>query len=201
MLRDETPQPSRLYLTQPGLAHMRWRGVMACIERRLADPRHDRFVAHVFDAVDVDTAAHLADAWLQGYADAPREMRELALEHPHTEATTTKRRSRIHAIGLWWQSHEAQSKLGCLSARQAGWLAFLKGIDRSPWHDIAMSRVVRKERDQEMVTTLLRAWEQGWDHARLGAEQLPLERPIDEAPRVSNARRIRSTGGEEDVAK
>jgi hypothetical protein len=197
---------SGFMMSHRGAGFVRWRGALAFITEASHDPHDDTLMAQVLHTSEEPWTSYFADEWRRGHADAADAAHELRacepdLHHVRDAPTLCRgRRIRSGKATLGTRGKRAPKRRRAPKAlmwdrtvrlfRWFGRVAYARGIDRSPSHDVAAWKRAHAH-DSERQLTLIHAWEMGWDEARDQAEQLALERrsPL-EIPRVLDARSI-----------
>jgi hypothetical protein len=163
---------------------VRWYGTRAQVTGRSPDPLQCARTTKVLTMVgEVSKAAtdQLASEFRAGYEHSACISRQMLFERDCGRA------DRCAAQRIAEPAEPAIVR----TFRWFGQLAYIRGIDGSPWHDSHAVKRLKRE-PNAMSVRLIRAWEAGYDDAYDNERQLLLERrSILEQPRVYNARHIR----------
>ncbi|NJM82520.1 MAG: hypothetical protein HC844_08485 [Tabrizicola sp.] len=162
---------------------VRWYATRAQMTGRSPDPSQCARTANVLViAGETSKAAadYLASEFRAAFERSARHSREIAFEHGCDR--NTRRASLIE---------EPAEPAIVQTFRWLGLMAYIKGIDGSPWHDSQAVKRLKRE-PSAMSVSLIRAWEAGYDDAYDNERQLLMERrSILEQPRIYDARHIR----------
>lgn len=181
------PSPE-VFNHHPGTLFARWRGTLAFLTGADNSPYHDALIGPVMQSLENVVALHVATQFTVGFDNAAQQEREIGLERRPTHKAKG-------GCGVLLRRHLSRPISGeealVRSFRWYGQLAYAKGIDCSPSHDRATAKLLRQH-PNDLVVTLIRAWEGGWDDALQLAQELCLDRQsIIERPAVISARLVR----------
>ena len=174
MPADEATEPTEFRLTRDVVGLVRWRGARAFMWSLSADPRLDLEVAKILRLVDDVTGEYLASEFRLGYATAVSTAKGVAMERQSWRAM------KIPPRGTCAPAPESQAVRASDDHPEhprirafmwSGYLAYVKGIDRSPWHDVPVASILRSS-PNELGLLLGHAWEAGWDEAHDCGEHL-----------------------------
>lgn len=178
-----------VFNNRPGTLLARWRGTLAFVTGADNSPYHDALIGPIMQSLENAVALHVATQFTIGFENAAQQEREIGLERRPLHKTNTGGRPvqprKHHA-----HSPSVEERL-VRTFRWYGQLAYAKGIDCSPSHDRPTAKLL-KQHPNDLVITLIRAWEGGWDDAFHLAQELCLDRQsIIERPAVISARLVR----------
>lgn len=163
---------------------VRWFGTRAQVTDQSPDPLRCARTAELMSLAGQTSKAaadHLGTEFRAAYERSALLCREMAFERNG------------QCSGRARPSEERVEPAIVLTFRWLGQMAYIKGIDGSPWHDSQAVKRLKRE-SNGMTVKLIRAWEAGYDDAYDNERQLHLERrSILEQPRVYDARHIRVT--------
>ena len=180
---DSTNEPLAGLQGHNSVLLVRWYGTRAQMTCQSPDPFRCVRTAELLLVVGETSKAaadHLCSEFRAAYERSARLAREIAFERGGGQR------------GRRTPQREEQAEPAIIMTfRWLGQMAYIKGIDGSPWHDSQAVKRLKHE-SNTMAVRLIRAWEAGYHDAYDTERQLHLERrSILEQPRVYNARHIR----------